>query len=88
MDTKAPITVTKALSRVIEYRLRDQRVTQTVAAQRLGIGRETFMRRLTGPSGFKMAELELIAPLLGTTVSELYQQAEAYAEAVNQKAAS
>ena len=88
MDTKTPLTVTTALSRVIEYRLRDQRVTKTEAAQRLGIGRETFRNRLAGPAGFKMAELELLAPLLNTTVTDLSRQAEAYAHTVNQRAAS
>jgi transcriptional regulator with XRE-family HTH domain len=47
------------------------RIAQRDAASRTGIPITTLSRRLTGNSPFTVTELDLIAQLLGVTVSDL-----------------
>lgn len=76
MVTKSPSTVTAALGRIIDYTLRDKRISRSEVASKLGIGRETLRRRIEGAEGFTMAELEGVAALLGSTPAALVMQAE------------
>ncbi|WP_243061199.1 helix-turn-helix transcriptional regulator [Nocardioides sp. SR21] len=50
--------------------------TQLGVAEESGIPRTTLIRRLRGLSAFTVAELEAIAAVLGTTVSNLLAAAE------------
>lgn len=77
MGTKQPLTVTAAVGRVVDYRLREERISITEASSKLGMGRDTFKRRIEGLSGFTVAELEAVANLIHSTVLEITQQAEA-----------
>jgi len=52
-------------------------IPQRDAAKRTGIPLTTLSRRLTGNSPFTIVELDLIAGLLGVTVSDLIAQAAA-----------
>ncbi|MSS85003.1 helix-turn-helix domain-containing protein [Actinomycetaceae bacterium WB03_NA08] len=76
MVTKQPLTVTEALNEIILVELRRHGISHTNMARTLGIGRDTFARRLDGPHGFTGAELERIASSLGTTPSRLLSLAE------------
>lgn len=84
MVTNSPSTVTAALGRVVDFHLRDKRITRTQVAAKLGIGRETLTRRIDGPDGLYMAELEGVAVLLDTTPAALTAEAQRLAEAGNQ----
>ena len=77
MVTKAPRTVTEAVNQIIVIELRQRRIPHASAAKHLGIGRDTFSRRLTGPQGLTASELERLAPLLDSTPSDLLARAEA-----------
>ena len=52
-------------------------IPQRDAASRTGIPLTTLSRRLTGNSPFTIVELDLIAGILGVTVSDLIAQAAA-----------
>jgi lambda repressor-like predicted transcriptional regulator len=52
-------------------------IPQRDAASRTGLPMSTLSRRLTGNSPFTVTELDLIAGLLGCTVSDLVTQAAA-----------
>lgn len=80
MGTKAPKTVTESLGDLIVLKMRKQRIPIAAAARHLGIGRDTFTRRLSGPSGFAAGDMERLAELLDTTLSELIAEAESYAK--------
>lgn len=79
MGTKSPLTVTAAVGRVVDYGLREKRISLTEASSKLGIGRDTLKRRIEGPGGFTISELEALAGLLGSSVFEITRQAEALA---------
>lgn len=87
MVTKQPLTVTEALGRVISAEAKATGLTHSSFALKLGLGRDTLRRRLEGPEGFKSAELETIAKILGTSPTALVIQAEALS-ASNQAASA
>lgn len=83
MVTKKPSTVTAAAGRIIDYSLREKRISRSEAASKLGMGRETLRRRIEGSQGFTMDELERVAAVLDTDLAALVQQAETLAGSVN-----
>lgn len=86
MGTKGPHTVTEAVGQLVLLDLRKRGISHSHAAKFLGIGRDTFTRRLDGPNGFTGNELERICALLETTPSTLLERAEA--AVVHEKAAA
>lgn len=79
MVTNSPTTVTAALGRIVDYALREQRISRSQAAAKLGMGRETLRRRIEGSQGFQMDELAAVAHILGIDASALVAQAESLA---------
>lgn len=69
------------LSTAIRQSIAEKGLTQAAAARALGIGRQTFSRKLNGRSDFSASELARLAELLGTTVAALMQHAEQIAHA-------
>ena len=67
----------QSIAEVVTAALSEARIAQRDAAARTGIPFTTLRRRLTGYSPFNMAELILIADLLGKPLSDLILMAEA-----------
>lgn len=67
----------QGIAEVVTGALSEAGIAQRDAAARTGIPFTTLRRRLTGYSPFNMAELVLIADLLGQPLSSLIQMAEA-----------
>ena len=59
----------------IRERIAEKGVTQATVARTLGIGRQTFSRKLNGHNDFSVAELTRLAEALDTTVIDLMQSA-------------
>lgn len=71
----------EGLTTAIRERVADQGLTQVSTARALGIGRQTFSRKLNGHGDFSVSELTRLAEILGTTVADLMQRADQIAHA-------
>lgn len=71
----------KELSTVIRERIVERGLTQAAAARAIGIGRQTFSRKINGRGDFSVSELTRLADFLGTTIVDLMQRAEQIAHA-------
>ena len=71
----------EGLTTAIRERVADHGLTQAAAARALGIGRQTFSRKLNGHGDFSVSELTRLAEILGTTVADLMQRADQIAHA-------
>nr|DAS15995.1 MAG TPA: Helix-turn-helix XRE-family like protein [Caudoviricetes sp.] len=71
----------EGLTTAIRERVADHGLTQAAAARALGIGRQTFSRKLNGHGDFSVSELTRLAEILGTTVADLMQRADQIANA-------
>lgn len=71
----------EGLTTAIRERAADHGLTQAAAARALGIGRQTFSRKLNGHGDFSVSELTRLAEILGTTVADLMQRADQIANA-------
>lgn len=69
------------LSTAIRERITEKGLTQAAAARALGIGRQTFSRKLNGHNDFSVSELKRLAEILCTTVVDLIQRADQLAHA-------
>ena len=71
----------EGLTTAIRERVAENGLTQATTARALGIGRQTFSRKLNGHGDFSVSELTRLAEILGTTVSDLMQRADQIAHA-------
>ena len=71
----------KELSTVIRELAVEKGLTQAAAARAIGIGRQTFSRKINGRGDFSVSELTRLADLLGTTIVDLMQRADQIAHA-------
>lgn len=71
----------EGLTTAIRECVADHGLTQAAAARALGIGRQTFSRKLNGHGDFSVSELTRLAEILGTTVADLMQRADQIANA-------
>ena len=69
------------LSTAIRERIAEKDLTQAAIARKLGIGRQTFSRKLNGHTDFSVSELVHLAEILCTTVADLMQRAAQIAHA-------
>lgn len=73
------LTTSQGIARVISQRLEAADISQRSVSADTGIALTTLSRRLAGKSPFGIDELEAIAALLGTTISDLVAEAEGVA---------
>lgn len=66
----------EGLTTAIRERVAENGLTQATAARALGIGRQTFSRKLNGHGDFSVSELTRLAEILGTTVADLMCRAD------------
>lgn len=66
----------EGLTTAIRERVADHGLTQASTARALGIGRQTFSRKLNGHADFSVSELTRLAEILGTTVADLMRRAD------------
>ena len=66
----------EGLTTAIRERIAENGLTQATAARALGIGRQTFSRKLNGHVDFSLSELTRLAEILGTTVADLMCRAD------------
>lgn len=71
----------EGLTTTIRERVADRGLTQAETARALGIGRQTFSRKLNGRADFSVSELTRLAEILGTTVADLMRRADQIAHA-------
>ena len=71
----------EGLTTAIRERVADHGLTQASTARALGIGRQTFSRKLNGHVDFSLSELTRLAEILGTTVADLMCRADEIANA-------
>ena len=71
----------EGLTTAIRERSADHGLTQASIARALGIGRQTFSRKLNGHVDFSLSELTRLAEILGTTVADLMCRADQIANA-------
>lgn len=71
----------EGLTTAIRERVAENGLTQATAARALGIGRQTFSRKLNGHVDFSLSELTRLAEILGTTVADLMCRADQIANA-------
>lgn len=71
----------EGLTTAIRERIADHGLTQASTARALGIGRQTFSRKLNGHADFSVSELTRLAEILGTTVADLMCRADQIANA-------
>lgn len=69
------------LSTAIREAAAEKGLTQANIARKLGIGRQTFSRKLNGHTDFSVSELVHLAEILCTTVADLMQRAAQIAHA-------
>ena len=69
------------LSTAIRERAAEKGLTQATTARALGIGRQTFSRKINGRNDFSVSELARLAEVLGTTVADLIRRADQIAHA-------
>lgn len=70
---------TRGIASVASAALTEAGISQRDAAERTGIPLATLSRRLTGRTPFILTELEAIASLVGTTLTDLVARGEANA---------
>ena len=74
----------KGITNAIREQIAARGLSTTIVAKRLGIGRQTFSRKLNGHVEFSLSELTRLAEILGTTVADLMCRADQIAnEAVS-----
>lgn len=66
----------KGLSTAIRERAAERGLTQAAVARAIGIGRQTFSRKINGRGNFSVFELTCLADVLGTTVVDLMRRAD------------
>jgi transcriptional regulator with XRE-family HTH domain len=66
----------RSIARAVSTALSAAGIAQRDAAERTGIPISTLSRRLTGNSPFTVTELDLLANVLGCTVTELVAAAQ------------
>jgi DNA-binding helix-turn-helix protein len=71
----------KGLSTAIRERAAERGLTQAAVARAIGIGRQTFSRKINGRGDFSVFELTSLAAFLGTTVVDLMRRADQIAHA-------
>lgn len=70
----------KGLSTAIRERAAERGLTQAAVARAIGIGRQTFSRKINGRGDFSVFELTSLAAFLGTTVVDLMRRADQIAD--------
>ena len=71
----------KGITTAIREKIAAHGLSTAVVAKRLGIGRQTFSRKLNGHVDFSLSELTRLAEILGTTVADLMFRADQIANA-------
>lgn len=66
----------KGITSAIREQITAHGLSTTIVAKRLGIGRQTFSRKLNGHVEFSLSELTRLAEILGTTVADLMYRAD------------
>lgn len=66
----------KGITSAIRERIAAHGLSTTIVAKRIGIGRQTFSRKLNGHVEFSLSELTRLAEVLGTTVADLMCRAD------------
>lgn len=66
----------KGITSAIREQIAARGLSTTIVAKRLGIGRQTFSRKLNGHVEFSLSELTRLAEILGTTVADLMCRAD------------
>lgn len=66
----------KGIASAIREQIAAHGLSITIVAKRLGIGRQTFSRKLNGHVEFSRSELTRLAEVLGTTVVDLMCRAD------------
>ena len=75
----------KGITSAIREQIAAHGLSITIVAKRLGIGRQTFSRKLNGHVEFSLSELTRLAEVLGTTVADLMCRAD---QIVNERVSS
>ena len=75
-DMATNTDTSRGIARTVSAALTAAGIAQRDAAARTGIPLSTLSRRLTGNSPFLVTELELLAGLVGVTVSDLITAAQ------------
>lgn len=71
----------KGITTAIREKIAAHGLSTAIVAKRLGIGRQTFSRKLNGHVDFSLSELTRLAEILGTTVADLMRRADQIAHA-------
>lgn len=71
----------KGITTAIREKITARGLSQAETAQALGIGRQTFSRKLNGHVDFSLSELTRLAEVFNTTVADLMQRADQIAHA-------
>lgn len=71
----------KGITTAIREKIAAHGLSTAIVAKRLGIGRQTFSRKLNGHVDFSLSELTRLAEILGTTVADLMCRADQIANA-------
>lgn len=71
----------KGITTAIREKIAARGLSTAIVAKRLGIGRQTFSRKLNGHVDFSLSELTRLAEILGTTVADLMCRADQIANA-------
>lgn len=66
----------KGITTAIREKIAAHGLSTAIVAKRLGIGRQTFSRKLNGHVDFSLSELTRLAEILGTTVADLMRRAD------------
>ena len=66
----------KGITSAIREQIAAHGLSTTIVAKRIGIGRQTFSRKLNGHVEFSLSELTRLAEVLGTTVADLMCRAD------------
>lgn len=71
----------KGITTAIREKIAAHGLSTVIVAKRLGIGRQTFSRKLNGHVDFSLSELTRLAEILGITVADLMCRADQIATA-------
>lgn len=71
----------KGITTAIREKIAANGLSTVIVAKRLGIGRQTFSRKLNGHVDFSLSELIRLAEILGTTVADLMCRSDQIAHA-------
>ena len=69
-----PASLTETVAADVRAELARANVSRPEAARRLGMSREALYRRLRGEVSFTVAELEVLAELVGVPVTSFMRQ--------------